>query len=66
MTLDEIEELVEETGREVEQWVQGQLIDAQTPPATNRVTCPQEEFGDWNYIILPKAEMPEPNRSLIS
>jgi len=25
----------------------------------------QEEFGDWNYIILPKAEMPEPNRALV-
>lgn len=41
LTLDEIEELVEETGREVDRWVQGQLIDAQTPPATNRAACPE-------------------------
>lgn len=25
----------------------------------------QEYHGDWNYIILPKAEMPESNRGLI-
>lgn len=41
LTLDEIEDLVEETGREVDQWVQGELIDAQSPPATNRAACPQ-------------------------
>jgi transposase len=25
----------------------------------------QVKFGDWNYVILPKQDMPEPNRSLI-
>lgn len=25
----------------------------------------QEYHGDWNYIILPKTQMPEPNRALI-
>ena len=32
LTLDEIEDLVETTGREVDRWVQGRLIEEQTPP----------------------------------
>ena len=31
LTLDEIEDLVEITGREVDRWVQGRLIEEQTP-----------------------------------
>jgi hypothetical protein len=41
LTLDEIEDLVEETGREVDRWVQGRLIEEQTPPPSNRADCPQ-------------------------
>ena len=41
LTLDEIEDLVEETGREMDRWVQDRLITEQAPPAGNRADCPQ-------------------------
>jgi transposase len=41
LTLDEIEDLVEETGREMDRWVQDLLITEQTPPASNRAVCPE-------------------------
>lgn len=49
-------------------------LDTRSYPTGKKVTAEemaevrhllQEKFGDWNYIILPKADMPEPNRSLI-
>lgn len=40
LTVDEIEDLVEEVGREVNSWLEERLIEAQTPPATNCAACP--------------------------
>jgi hypothetical protein len=34
-TIDEIEDLVEEAGREVEKWLEGRLIEAQEPAPAN-------------------------------
>src|SRR5436190_23168758 len=40
MTVDEIEDLVEEVGREVNSWLEGRLIEEQSPPAANCAACP--------------------------
>lgn len=40
MTVDEIEDLVEEVGREVNSWLEERLIEEQSPPATNGAACP--------------------------
>ena len=40
MTVDEIEDLVEEVGCEVNSWLEERLIEEQTPPAANRAACP--------------------------
>lgn len=41
LTIDEIEDLVEEAGREAEHWLEGRLIDEQEPAPVNRVSCPR-------------------------
>lgn len=41
LTLDEIEDLVEEVGRESNAWLEERLIEEQEPPATNRAACPR-------------------------
>lgn len=41
LTVDEIEELVEQASREAARWLEGRLIVEQTPPAANRAACPQ-------------------------
>lgn len=41
LSVDEIEELVEEASREAAIWVEERLIAEQTPPATNCCACPQ-------------------------
>lgn len=41
MTVDEIEDLVEEVGREVNSWLEERLIEEQAPPATNCAACPR-------------------------
>src|SRR6266542_133548 len=41
LTLDEIEELVEQASREAARWLEERLIAAQAPPAANTAPCPQ-------------------------
>jgi hypothetical protein len=41
LTVDEIEELVEEASREAARWLEERLITEQTPPAANCAACPQ-------------------------
>ena len=41
LTVDEIEELVEEASREAAHWLEERLIAEQTPPAANCAACPQ-------------------------
>lgn len=41
LTVDEIEELVEQSSREAARWLEGRLIAEQTPPAANAAPCPQ-------------------------
>jgi len=40
LQIDEIEDLVEEVGREVDAWLEEHLLDAQAPPAANTALCP--------------------------
>ena len=40
LTLDEIEDLVEEVGRETEAWLEQRLLEEQAPPASNCAVCP--------------------------
>jgi hypothetical protein len=40
LTVDEIEDLVEEVGREVDSWLEERLIAEQAPPAANTSACP--------------------------
>jgi hypothetical protein len=40
LTVDEIEELVEEASRQAARWLEERLILEQTPPATNTAPCP--------------------------
>jgi hypothetical protein len=40
LTVDEIEELVEDVGREVDSRLEERLIEEQSPPAENCATCP--------------------------
>ena len=41
LTIDEIEELVEQASREAARWLEERLIIEQTPPPTNTAACPQ-------------------------
>jgi hypothetical protein len=41
LTVDEIEELVEQASREAARWLEERLIAEQTPPAANCAACPQ-------------------------
>ena len=41
LTVDEIEELVEQASREAARWLEARLIVEQTPPAANTAACPQ-------------------------
>jgi hypothetical protein len=41
LTVDEIEELVEQASREAARWLEERLIIEQTPPAANTAPCPQ-------------------------
>lgn len=41
MTLDEIEAVVEEIGREMNAWLEERLIRHQEPPPSNQAACPQ-------------------------
>lgn len=41
LTVDEIEELVEQASREAARWLEGRLILEQTPPGTNLAPCPR-------------------------
>lgn len=41
LTIDEIEELVEQANLEVARWLEERLIVVQTPPATNCAACPK-------------------------
>ena len=41
LTMDEIEEIVEEVGREVDAWLEERLIEEQSPPAANCAACPR-------------------------
>lgn len=41
LTVDEIEQLVEEASREAARWLAERLITEQAPPATNSAPCPQ-------------------------
>jgi hypothetical protein len=41
LTIDEIEELVEQANREVARWLEERLIAEQTPEATNCAPCPR-------------------------
>ena len=45
LTLDEIEELVEQSGREAARWLEERLIAEQTPPAANTATAPAAGRG---------------------
>jgi hypothetical protein len=40
LTLDEIEDLVEEVGREMDTWLEERLIQQQQPAPSNRAACP--------------------------
>lgn len=40
LKVDEIEDLVEEVGREVDAWLEERLLDEQAPPAANTALCP--------------------------
>lgn len=41
LTVDEIEALVEEVGREVDAWLEERLLEEQAPPPTNTSLCPR-------------------------
>src|SRR3954452_10687555 len=41
LTVDEIEDLVEEASRAAARWLEERLITEQTPPAANTAACPE-------------------------